>query len=844
MILTCHAWPARNRLTCTAALFVWLLPFVSVAQEVEGHDGVQPALGAAASSCAWSEGFHPQGIAGGHEEVAAMTTIDPGDGPKLIAAGSFRTAGTAVARHVAQWDGSSWRPLAGPSGEGIVCSNCADRLKAVTTWDDGTGPAVYVAGAFTSAGGVPASDIAKWDGTAWSALAGPSGEGISSIFGLFPVALASFDDGSGPGLYIGATFTMAGGLPASNIARWDGTAWSSLAGPSGEGVDGAVQAMTVFDDGTGPALYVAGSFGMAGGITATGIARWDGTAWSAVAGPSGQGLSGGAMKSLTVYDDGSGPALYAAGDFSSAGGKVLSHLAKWDGADWSAIGPPGTEHPELLAATLDDGTGPALYGMSYDFVPGQRIALVARWSGVSWEPLSVAPGTGFGTGGSSTPLAGLQVSNLSTFDPGSGPAVVAAGDLMLADGALATGIARWNGSAWTAVAEPPPAGLISKSLSAFAEFDDGSGRALYAGGRFQAPDGGPEFRLAKRVGDTWQPVLGSSGESLVGGDVLALSVFDDGSGPSLFAAGQALEGVGADVLARWDGTTWTAADADPEAPDNVWSLAVFDDGTGSSLFVAGDFANVDGFANVDIARWDGASWSALIGTSGEMIFGQDFDLAVFDDGAGEDLYVAGIGISLGAGSLNIARWDGSSWSALSGPFGDRLDNRALALAVFDDGTGPALFVAGWFTEAGGVPAENIARWDGDEWSALGTFSPPGFQRRINSLAVLDDGTGPALYAGGDFASAGGVAARNVARWDGTAWSALRGPAGNGTNSEVVSLGSLEKGPRRELYAGGRFTFAGGVPSTQVGLWRCSSLDLVFADGFESGDLLAWTSSVP
>ena len=41
------------------------------------------------------------------------------------------------------------------------------------------------------------------------------------------------------------------------------------------------------------------------------------------------------------------------------------------------------------------------------------------------------------------------------------------------------------------------------------------------------------------------------------------------------------------------------------------------------------------------------------------------------------------------------------------------------MAVFDDGTGPALYVGGMFTAAGGAPASRIARWDGIVWSALG-----------------------------------------------------------------------------------------------------------------------------
>ena len=49
----------------------------------------------------------------------------------------------------------------------------------------------------------------------------------------------------------------------------------------------------------------------------------------------------------------------------------------------------------------------------------------------------------------------------------------------------------------------------------------------------------------------------------------------------------------------------------------------------------------------------------------------------------------------------VARWDGSAWSALSGPSGTGVERLVYALAVFDDGSGPALYAGGYFTTAGG-----------------------------------------------------------------------------------------------------------------------------------------------
>src|SRR6185436_8130981 len=91
------------------------------------------------------------------------------------------------------------------------------------------------------------------------------------------------------------------------------------------GVDYTIDALTVFDDGTGPALFVGGEFWTAGAISANYIAKWDGTRWSAL----GSGMDAG-VASLCVYDDGSGPALYAGGSFTHAGGVPANHIAKWN----------------------------------------------------------------------------------------------------------------------------------------------------------------------------------------------------------------------------------------------------------------------------------------------------------------------------------------------------------------------------------------------------------------------------------------------------------------------------------------------------------------------------------
>jgi hypothetical protein len=168
-----------------------------------------------------------------------------------------------------------------------------------------------------------------------------------------------------------------------------------------------------------------------------------------------------------------------------------------------------------------------------------------------------------------------------------------------------------------------------------------------------------------------------------------------------------------------------------------------------------------------------------------------------------------------------------------------------ALAVYDDGGGPALYAGGAFGFAGGIEVNRIARWDGSAWSPLAAPGGVGLDGPVRALAVFDDGGGPALYVGGDFTTAGGVPANNIARWDGAAWSAVSGPAGDGVLGPplagVRALAGFDDGTGPGLYAGGDFTTAGGLASYNVGRWACTST--LFADGFESGDTSAWSGTV-
>jgi trimeric autotransporter adhesin len=634
---------------------------------------------------------------------------------------------------------SDWMPTFG----GLLGLDGVVHASAV--FDDGNGPALYVAGEFTTAGGQVVDRLARWDGSSWSDV----GRGSSSTI----YSLAVFDDGTGAALYTGGRF--------GHMFKWDGVSLTRL--PSD--VNGTVHAMEVFDDGGGPALFVGGEFMLANvgfgtsSITARRIARWDGSSWSAL----GSGLSA-PVVSLKVFDAGNGAALYAGGDFLSTGDGTthLGRIGRWDGSSWSGLA--GDANAQVTALEVfDPGTGPALYaGGSFTMVSGVS-ARVASWDGAAWSPLG-----GGGWGG--------HVKSLAVHDGGAGARLIAGGLFQLSGGGPGNGIASWDGLAWSTLGS----GVVvtpGEGVRTLASFDPGTGPELFAAGGLSAAGGVTASNVARWDGANWSS-LGSS----LNGTVIDLTQFDDGSGPALAVGGEFdVPGIsGSTNVALWNGSSWV--DLGGGTDGRVNALAAHYDVGGPKLYAAGNFFAAGGVPASRVAVWDGAAWTPL----GPGLSYEVDDLAVYDEGSGPMLFAAGRFISPGLN--HIARWDGSTWS----PLGTGLNGNAATLAVYDAGDGARLIVGGSFTQAGFVAANRIAAWDGSSWSALGA----GMDSFVQSLAVYDDGLGPHLYAGGFFTAP----SQHVARWNGAAWLATT-PIPSVESVPALAVHDAGDGPR--LYAGAR-----------------------------------------
>ncbi len=394
------------------------------------------------------------------------------NGPDLYAGGAFssytNSTSPSPANHIARWSGGNWQAL-NPAPSNSV--------NGITVWAVAVlGPDLYIGGQFNTAGPIVANNIVKYNLTTntWTTLGAGANNGVDGAVLCITV--------SGTDVYVGGTFTHAGGAAANNIAKWSGTSWTTLGTAPNDGTNAGVWAIAV----AGSNVFVGGGFTTAGGASAVRVARWNGTTWSAL----GTGVNN-TVAALAII----GSDLYVGGAFSTAGGTACGGVARWNGSTWFTLGTApdvGTNGIVTSLATM----GTSLYvGGLFTSVGGTTVpaSLVAKWNGTTWSALGNGlTGTGLYT------TWKLLVNQGSLYATG----------LFNASGILsANNIARWDtaaGGSWNA---------LGSGLSALGLAVAVSGGDLFVGGNFTMAGSKPSYKLAR-----WNPALVTSSVG-PGGDV-------------------------------------------------------------------------------------------------------------------------------------------------------------------------------------------------------------------------------------------------------------------------------------------------------------------------------------
>ncbi|HEY5913512.1 MAG TPA: hypothetical protein VJA21_23235 [Verrucomicrobiae bacterium] len=624
----------------------------------------------------------------------------------IYVAGVFSRAGGLSSPGLAKWNGTDWSSI-GFAGAALALVS------------DGTN--LYVGGSFANAGGVLNTNVARYDGTNWYSMGGGIGYdgGLSSY-----VYVLELHNGL---LYAGGVFTNAGTVAAANIARWDGSSWSSLGTGPANGANNSVMALAF----QGNDLYVGGDFSAAGGASANGIAKWDGASWSAL----GSGCRGGVSCIGILGSD-----IYVGGGFTNVGGVKAYALAKWDGVSWTTwpttdgvFQYPLNDDPSRML--VKDGS---LYIAGGFNQAGDVIANhVARYDGSNFYPLGEKPANGFAT-------PPINVACIGQADDG-----IYVGGLFTAAGkTLANRIARWDGTSWNTVGGGTMGGTSSANrVLAIA----GRGTDVFVGGTFTNVGGIDVRNIARWDGANWWN-MGFGFDASV--SVLAATPTAVYAGGSFTNVTDPPYLITVNHIAMWDGLNWYNLGSGVNASGTVNAIAA----SGNNVYIGGTFTSAGGVTANRIAVWNGFNWTSLGSGSANGLNGTVYAIAI----NGTDVYVGGSFANAGTTTVRgIAKWDGANWSGLgSGATGtSTADIRALAFG--GDGK---LYCCGRFTNISGINASSIARWDGAKWEALGSgfFADSAIVRGTDLVIRGDD-----VFAVGSFTGAGLTDSSGIARWNET-----------------------------------------------------------------------------
>lgn len=242
-------------------------------------------------------------------------------------------------------------------------------------------------------------------------------------------------------------------------------------------------------------------------------------------------------------------ALLVGGAFTHVGAVPLGHVARFDGVTWQPLG-GGVNGTVIAIKQLANGD--VLVGGSFSQAGGIAASNIARWNGSTWAPL--------GTGTNAPVQAIEQLPNGE---------VVAGGQFTSAGGVAASYVARFDSSGWHAMGVGAPWWVDAIAVRSNGElflggffFNGTSGNAVlrWNGTAFQALPG---------LGWTTGPPAVRCFAFDRNGDLLAGGLFSVGPYAS---------------LARWNGTTWQSLPV--FLPYTVNAILPLPDG---SLAVAGDF---------------------------------------------------------------------------------------------------------------------------------------------------------------------------------------------------------------------------------------------------------------
>ncbi len=340
------------------------------------------------------------------------------------------------------------------------------------------------------------------------------------------------------------------------VTQWNGSVWSQLSTPDPAGKGSSQQMLQGIACTSASNCWAVGSYQPDGGAATLNQAlHWDGHVWSSVATPNPGGTTGEASNALGSVTCTSASNCWSVGiDRPNSQSTSQNEILLWNGTKWSKASTPEP-------GGWIQGNANALFGVSCEsattcWAVGSYTInhfqternQVLRWNGSTWSSVNVPNPAG---------TSGVVFNQLTSINCRTGNCW-AVGSYQTNNGQTTLSEAlHWNGSAWTSVPIPDPASTNTGASNNLYSVTCSGSYTCWAVGRYSQSSGAPTTDTVLRWGgSSWAvaSIKSSAGGSSSSSNQLAGVAC--ASSKSCWAVGSESS---SNQALYWDGTSWTPA---------------------------------------------------------------------------------------------------------------------------------------------------------------------------------------------------------------------------------------------------------------------------------------------
>jgi hypothetical protein len=341
-----------------------------------------------------------------------------------------------------------------------------------------------------------------------------------------------------------------------------------------------------------------------------------------------------------------------------------------------------------------------------------------------------------------------------------------------------TTTAHWNGTSWSQVASPNPAGSAGEnSLESVSDLSPNTAWAV--GYDFDSATDSQLTLVLFWNGTTWtqqstpNPGGTSSGESFLYG-VTAVSPSD------AWAVGEYLDSTTGDVdslVLHWNGTVWTQV-ASPNPATSGNTLSAVTGISATDAWAVGTYTNAATDASETfVVHWNGHSWSQVPSPNpaGVTTYGSQSVLNSVSAISPSDIESVGwyqtSPTSAPAETLAL-RWNGHQWDQMPtpNPGGTTSDSDASHLFGVSIVSATDAWAVGAYTNPKTEAVQTLTlRWNGKAWDQTASPNPGGTKSQgdVGQLFGVSTVSAKDAWAIGDY---GGQPETLLLHWNGSNWS--------------------------------------------------------------------------